>query len=1017
MQSKHHKRARALFGAVLAGLGLSFSAALQSCSGGGGAGDSRNIGPFELTLVSTGLGQIYPYRIAELDSFGLPSSTILNVSTEAQLNANMTADNGLLPVATWGTTATLPNSAAGNQFLMMRFSHDLNPSSILSDLPGNQTNSGLTGALQLLIYDPGTEVQTTIKGRGFVGGYSYYDDPATSEFDLVLTQAVVADGDGNVSVVDNRANGFPLGFDGDEDLVSPKTFVFVPDDDDNLNTYETFLQQATAGTLIRMIVSSSVLDFRDKPLVTEVGVATTAGSDSVVPQVLGFTKVGTGGVSVDPGNGQQNVDPLTSVRVTFNKPVQPRDVGEFLSSGTLTPAIRGLSLSATINTTTTPLLYFAEPVSMGDFMTYTLTPAYQFPSEITVNVGVNTTIRDLNGTTVGTSVTTSFQTGAGPGIVNAPVSPEVIYVGRGGSTAGVSVIDLNGFGQGTGDINDTNWPNNPNVGAPGVFPVLQPGRTNFDAGSQGALTLARDSNLNDLLIDSSIVGEVTDIHIGQSLDKIYNNQNINVNAGTNMQVNPITQATLTGWGNSITIAPHPNPPRLLFPPENPAFGIWGEEPSTTTSAAAPQLIVGMPHTVHPLAGPCRNTPLNLLVEGNPFGSATNGDLGKYPTWANGIFFGPQPPPGTPTPAVPFCLYTSRQQVGHFLYVLDRARKQVVILNSNRFTVIDTIRLEDPYSMALSPNLKRLTVTNFSSNRVSVIDVDPVSLSFHEVIGETVVGKGPTGIAWQPEGEDCLVVNSLDNSISILRGSDLEVRKTVSGFINEPLEIAVGPRQTTSGFTTGIYFAFVLNRNGTVAVFESGPDGVSGIGFDNLIGVPREASFRNATTIQNDVAAFASGSGIWVCHTSVEGDGQVSHLELTSASAGTLPINSNQNGTLLPPTFREREWTVNGRIGGRSATTPVRDLLSGNTPIDVATDDLYNVGANADQTSVQVANLTYALHSGKGVIKGGVQAVTPKMLFIAMGDTGIVDVVEIETGKVIRRLSVPGVTSLTNYWRQ
>jgi hypothetical protein len=177
MQSKHHKRARALFGAVLAGLGLSFSAALQSCSGGGGAGDSRNIGPFELTLVSTGLGQIYPYRIAELDSFGLPSSTILNVSTEAQLNANMTADNGLLPVATWGTTATLPNSAAGNQFLMMRFSHDLNPSSILSDLPGNQTNSGLTGALQLLIYDPGTEVQTTIKGRGFVGGYSYYDDP------------------------------------------------------------------------------------------------------------------------------------------------------------------------------------------------------------------------------------------------------------------------------------------------------------------------------------------------------------------------------------------------------------------------------------------------------------------------------------------------------------------------------------------------------------------------------------------------------------------------------------------------------------------------------------------------------------------------------------------------------------------------------------------------------------------------------------------------------------------------
>ena len=30
----------------------------------------------------------------------------------------------------------------------------------------------------------------------------------------------------------------------------------------------------------------------------------------------------------------------------------------------------------------------------------------------------------------------------------------MIYVGRGGTNAGVSVIDLNGFGQGTGDINE-----------------------------------------------------------------------------------------------------------------------------------------------------------------------------------------------------------------------------------------------------------------------------------------------------------------------------------------------------------------------------------------------------------------------------------------------------------------------------------------------------------------------------------------------------------------------------------
>ena len=87
----------------------------------------------------------------------------------------------LLPPATWGTDAKLPNGNAGNQFLLMRFSHDLKASSILSDLPGNQTNSGLTGAIQLLIYDPvDRSAEHDSRGRGFVGGYTYYDNPATS---------------------------------------------------------------------------------------------------------------------------------------------------------------------------------------------------------------------------------------------------------------------------------------------------------------------------------------------------------------------------------------------------------------------------------------------------------------------------------------------------------------------------------------------------------------------------------------------------------------------------------------------------------------------------------------------------------------------------------------------------------------------------------------------------------------------------------------------------------------------
>ncbi|PIE23061.1 MAG: hypothetical protein CSA62_09245 [Planctomycetota bacterium] len=1000
---------------ILSSFVVAGSLALAGCSGGGAPGDSRNIGPFNLTLASTGLGQIYPYRIAQLDAFGLPSTTILNVSSKAQLNANMTQDNGLLPPATWSTTAKLPNGNPGNQFLLLRFSHDLKASSILSNLASNQTNSGLTGAIQLLIYNPATEVQATIRGRGFVGGYTYYDNPSTPEFDLTLTQAVSVNSAGTVTVLDQRAAGFPLGFDGDKDLVSPKSFVFVPDLDGNLSTQEAFADQVAAGSLIRMIVGSSVLDFRDKPLAMEVSVATTPRADTVAPDVLGYSKVATKNVGITPGNGQTGVRPTTPIRVSFTKPVQPRDVGEFLSRGHLVPAIRGVSLNAKIATVSTQVLYYAEPVSMGDFMNYIVTPASQFPSKVEVTLGVNATIHDLTGQAIGHPLATTYTTGVGPGIVNAPVSPEVIYVGRAGANAGVSVIDLNGFGQGTGNINDTNWPNNPNIGKAGVSPILQPGRTNFDAGGRGALTLTQDSNLNDRLIDRSTVTQVGDIHIGQPLDKIYNNSNINGFAWDNNQVNPLTGGTANAWGNSISIAPHPNPPRLVFPPANPAFGIWGEEPSVKSSG--PAFIPGEIMTSHPPVGPCRRTPINLLVRGNPHGSATVGDLGIYGGVSNGVFHGPQPAPGTPTPSIPFCQYTSRQQVGHFLYVLDRGKKQIIVLNSNRFTVLETIRMADPYSMAISPNLKRLTVTNFSSNRVSVVDIDPVSTTFHQVVQEVRVGKGPTGIAWQPEGEDCLVVNQLDNSISILRGTDMEVRKTVSGFINEPIELAITPRQGNIGFSTGIYFAYVLNRNGSIAVFESGPDGVNGIGFDDLVGIPRNARFSNATTLQVDIQALSSGSAIWVCHTSPEGDGQVSHFELTSSPTGPKPINSTSGGGLLPPTFREREWSVTGKIGGRSATTPVRDLLSGKSPIDIASDNLLNYGANADARSTIVSNLTYADHSGKSMVKAGNIASRPRMLFIALGDTGKVDVVELDTGKVIRRISVPGVTSVTDYWRQ
>ncbi len=620
---------------------------LTSC-GGGQAGDSNNRGPFRLTLATTGVGQIYPYRITALDEDGDPTSEILDILEMDDLKKNSTATNAVLPVATWPSTPQLPGGNPGNQYLLLRFSHELDPTSILSDLPANQGNSGLVGALQVIEYDPATETQRYVVGRGFVGGYTYYDDLSTPNLDLVLTKAVEADGDGNVRVVDPRADGFPLGFSSDEDLVAPNSFVFVPDATVGLTSFETF----PTSRVIRVIVTNAVRNFRKKSLVEEICTATVVGPDTITPEVIGYT---SGNLSITPGNGALGVDPTTVIEVNFSKPVQPYEVGQFFDPRDLTPAFRGMGIDVQIASQTVKVSYYADPRTAGDFCNYIVRPSYSFQGNQSVTVTVNTTIAGLANRNVSQRVQTSFTTGEGPGLVNAPVAPEAIYIGRGGASPGISVLDLNGFGQGTGDYSkliDANYnlgfKRNPNLGQPGIVPPLGLGETNLDAGSLGALTLTLDSRLSTLLVDEKTVSRVADIQLGQPLDKVFNNENINVHAGRQGPNTPLPGSTQKAWGTSITAPPIPNPPKFAFPPPNPGQGIFGIEPTTSTASTG----VAIPPCVAASAQ-------NKLVIGNPF-STNQGAIGVIWTSFPGFYYGPNPSPGSPQPPVGYCPYYSRQ---------------------------------------------------------------------------------------------------------------------------------------------------------------------------------------------------------------------------------------------------------------------------------------------------------------------------------------------------------------------
>jgi len=744
----------------------------------------------------------------------------------------------------------------------------------------------------------------------------------------------------------------------------------------------------------------------------EICTATTVGPDPDPPQVLGYTAT----PQITPGNNQTGIDPTTLVQVRFNKPVQPGQVGSFFDPQQLVPPAGGMTLSVTAAAVTFTVLYHADPFNFGDFCNYSVTPAYNLPGDSNIDVNVQTTtIRSLNGDLIGQPVTTRFSTSSGPGIVNAPVAPEVVYVGIGGSQPGVSVIDCNGIGQGTGDINNTRFRVGlqPNIGQRDVIPPLSEGQTNLDAGSAGVLTLVRDTNLETRLLRDPIVGSVTDIHIGAPLDLVFNNENINANVTRANQINPLVGAQMPG--NTITQPPHPNPPRFKFPPDNPGRSIFGEEPTVTSSSGPPGNIL-----TGGIGAGCLNSPLNRLVAGNPF-SSIPGVFGLYGTLFMGTFVGPQPPPLSPPPPTPFCPYTCRQQIGHFLYVLDRDNRQILVVNSNRFTVLDSIRLTDPVSMAMSPNMTRLAVTNFSSSNVTFIDINPLSPTFNQIVTETRVERGPTGIAWQPDGEDVLVVSTEANFMTIISALDFSVRRTVSGFLNQPIDVIATERYAATGFISNLYFAYILNSNGTVAVYESGPDGVNGIGFNDIVGSVPNAAFPRARAMMYDFQS--SNGGVMIGHVDENGLGQVSRLQLTSSPVGPVPLNPNSGGFIQPPTFRQKEWTVTQRFGGLSATTPVRDLLSGNSIIDLATDDLFNSGAapgQATQFNAPFVRTPYQ-HSGKHTLKlaGGAAgpASAPRLMFVALSDRGKIDVLEMESGRKIVTLDVPGVRVVSNYWRQ
>jgi YVTN family beta-propeller protein len=601
-------------------------------------------------------------------------------------------------------------------------------------------------------------------------------------------------------------------------------------------------------------------------------------------------------------------------------------------------------------------------------------------------------------------------------------------------------------------------------------------------GSSGYETMVRNSFGNELLTDVSELSQPRDIMFGDFLDTVYTDgENPFSSDALHRTFNTPTQTGVNS--NNISDPPIPNPPPMKFPVGLNFTSVQFDQEDLTR---APFLIeaseVFATDTFIQFEDGSGITPgggviaMNTFIQLNPTSNASNTSQFDMPHLPNAGFnspfagenqkfikyvqTGPMPKSTTagsvvlstlnmaainsaePGGLVP-PLYQTRQQIGNFLFVTDGLNKKLHAVNSNNMTVIQSLDLPDPFGMGLSSDLDLLFVSNEGDNTVSVIDADPSSGSFMTEIRRVPVGQGPRSVSVSPDNEDVFVLNRLGNSVSIIDLGTQSVRHTLTqSGLNRPNDVCMGLREVSGGiaFQSGTFHGFISNGGGdNVLVYEGGPSGQAGIGFDNILGEvkpnepliegqaillgmedPRGISYDPVAPLD----AFGGTIGCFVAHQDpVSGRALVTRIAYTKdSSPGQVLFNSQSSA----PSFGEKIFAATQQYISPSTGTAFdvalpdynRELLQ--TSNFGTNFNLYNAGA----TLVVIAGLQLprnAKYPQAGVATGGVVANvarwTPDRVYLASGGKRI-DVFDMNNAQLLKTIpTTSDVTRLVSYFEQ
>jgi hypothetical protein len=298
------------------------------------------------------------------------------------------------------------------------------------------------------------------------------------------------------------------------------------------------------------------------------------------------------------------------------------------------------------------------------------------------------------------------------------------------------------------------------------------------------------------------------------------------------------------------------------------------------------------------------------------------------------------------------------------------------------------------------------------------------------------------VAVSPNHEDIFVLNYLGNTVSIVDIGTLSVRRTLAqNGLDRPYDIAIGAREGTlmPGFGSGTFHAFISNFGGdNVLIYESGPTGLAGIGFDNIIGSvapnkplqsgspvfhdmfqPRGITYD---TVMQSTDVFSLGGqtpSCFVAHKDQDGHAIVSRIAYTKDSAPGQTIGN----FLGQPSFGDKIFETTAQYLSTFTGVAYDVAVPDYNRDRVVNEDfgtyynLFNAGCTPKSVPILARNAKFP--TADNILPTTINSPRwePDRLYMSVGGKLIV-VFDIDSGTLLKTITTPqDVSTMAGYFSQ